>query len=384
MQSAAVSPTSSASNARISRRLVWALLGVGIAANTFVVVGGVWDAAYHKTYKADTFWSPPHIMLYSGMLLTLLIGFAVLALIFLRSPRRDGFVAMLAHRPLLLLPVIANAGFIATGPFDDLWHRAFGRDMLTTWTVPHALLALNVAATAVSVVALALWLRAEHPASDLAAPPAARSLRPIQVSLFLGLMLLIIHMWPFLSDWEHDQGPRTLGGEGWPYMLLAPAVSAFCFAQVARLFPGHWWVVALAGLVGLVWRQVPSAMFFAFGLEWGFRPDLIAAVGGCFYSLILWAAPAWPLWKRHALFGIVLVAAILLVRLFGQLHVLTTGDIWGMLPLMPLAAVAGGYLGDALARGLLHLTHQAPLNKEAEPRIAGREPRTENQEPVAL
>jgi len=31
------------------------------------MIGGVWDIAWHYTRGRDTFWSPPHLMLSSGV-----------------------------------------------------------------------------------------------------------------------------------------------------------------------------------------------------------------------------------------------------------------------------------------------------------------------------
>src|SRR5215213_4325758 len=157
---------SDVSQISISRQWVWMVLIAGALANVFALIGGSWDGAYHARYIVDTFFSPPHILIYSGMTATMISGLAVLALLAIEGRKHSNGV--IAHNPLLLITILANLGFLATGPFDELWHSLFGRDKLTVWTVPHVILNMNLAATAIGVIGLALWLQAVHPNRALA------------------------------------------------------------------------------------------------------------------------------------------------------------------------------------------------------------------------
>src|SRR5437763_899653 len=42
------------------------LLGMLVLAGVMGIVGGTWDAAWHVTLQRETFWTPPHLLLYSG------------------------------------------------------------------------------------------------------------------------------------------------------------------------------------------------------------------------------------------------------------------------------------------------------------------------------
>src|SRR6266540_6577436 len=35
---------------------------LGLFASLLVMVGGIWDIAWHQTLGRDTFWSPPHLL----------------------------------------------------------------------------------------------------------------------------------------------------------------------------------------------------------------------------------------------------------------------------------------------------------------------------------
>ena len=49
-----------------------AALPILTLASLFGVAGGTWDAAWHVTLLRETFWTPPHLLLYGGTGLALL------------------------------------------------------------------------------------------------------------------------------------------------------------------------------------------------------------------------------------------------------------------------------------------------------------------------
>jgi hypothetical protein len=49
----------------------------GLFASLLLMVGGVWDIAWHHTRGRDTFWSPPHLLLYGGVGVMALVCLAV-------------------------------------------------------------------------------------------------------------------------------------------------------------------------------------------------------------------------------------------------------------------------------------------------------------------
>ena len=91
--------------------------------------GLAWDIQWHMTIGRDTFWIPPHLMIYSSVTAGLLLGGGVLAFERLRGIRTTrGF--RLAALGLVIV--------ILAAPIDDLWHRLFGLDV-TLWSPPHLL-----------------------------------------------------------------------------------------------------------------------------------------------------------------------------------------------------------------------------------------------------
>jgi hypothetical protein len=125
-----------------SRRCPSLAVWLGLFASLLLMVGGVWDIAWHHTLGRDTFWSPPHLVLYSGVGV---MGFVCLAVVMHPTVGRSGrrtvdfmLVALWGLRaPRGFALAWAGAfGAVLSAPFDEAWHRLFGIDV-TVWSPPH-------------------------------------------------------------------------------------------------------------------------------------------------------------------------------------------------------------------------------------------------------
>jgi hypothetical protein len=119
---------------RLYRGLIVALAVAAILG----MMGGTWDAAWHVTLRREGFWSPPHILLYAGTSLTLIIGTVAIGSALLLGWRTPGPWITLS-RPIPLgfaVAALGSAIVLAAAPVDDLWHRTFGPDV-DVWSFPH-------------------------------------------------------------------------------------------------------------------------------------------------------------------------------------------------------------------------------------------------------
>lgn len=95
------------------------------------VLAGTWDVWWHGVLGRETFWSPPHLLLYSSVIVAIVTGFYGW---WKTRERSWKWLAIV----LFLIP--------ASAPFDELWHRMFGvepvNSPLITWSPPHVILAL--------------------------------------------------------------------------------------------------------------------------------------------------------------------------------------------------------------------------------------------------
>src|SRR5919198_4157624 len=115
-------------------------LTIGILGIAFAWVGSAWDVSWHRLVGRDTFWTAPHLGIYAG---TMLSGIAALVATASAVRGRPPRAAELTLGPLHVERGLALVGIgalvaIASGPFDEFWHRTFGRDV-DMWSPPHLL-----------------------------------------------------------------------------------------------------------------------------------------------------------------------------------------------------------------------------------------------------
>lgn len=117
----------------------------------FISIAAVlWDSWWHGSIGRDGFFIPPHDLLY----LSIGIGFAALILQLLQD-RTLGK----GRDPRLITLLVADLAIFVAAPFDDLWHRIFGEEEITSililWSPPHLAALLS---TVVGGIALFLFI----------------------------------------------------------------------------------------------------------------------------------------------------------------------------------------------------------------------------------
>jgi hypothetical protein len=115
-------------------------------AGAFLQIGGAsWDITTHIMEQPETFFTPLHRVLYTGVgLLTAASGIGGILLI--KNKELKGKSYATAFKLL----VIGTAISVAAGPSDFLWHKAFGVDGLLS--PPHLALITGMLINAVAVV----------------------------------------------------------------------------------------------------------------------------------------------------------------------------------------------------------------------------------------
>lgn len=124
-----------------------ALLSLTIAtAGAFLQIGGTsWDVTSHLMKEPETFFTPSHAVLYTGIsLLTLAAGIGGFVLIRNKEIRRISFATGFK------LLIIGSMVSLAAGPADFLWHEAFGVDGLLS--PPHLALITGMLINSIAVV----------------------------------------------------------------------------------------------------------------------------------------------------------------------------------------------------------------------------------------
>jgi hypothetical protein len=135
-----------------ARRLLWLSFAFFVAG---VGIGVGWDRRWHATHPFEDFFSPPHLVIYTNVLLAAAVAVYVTFNKRLRAVFGHGeTLPLFSFRvpgPLMLLGV----GFVTIGLgglCDGVWHTLFGLDE-TGWSLPHAMLGHGIMLVTLGFVA---------------------------------------------------------------------------------------------------------------------------------------------------------------------------------------------------------------------------------------
>jgi hypothetical protein len=227
-----------------ARAIPW-YLWCALASSTSVALGVHWDIAWHRSIGRDTFWSPPHLMIYAAALLAAVAsGSQILKATFTRGDA-PGAVRVLGFRGPLGAFITAWGGItmLTSAPFDDWWHNAYGLDVKIL-SPPHVLLAIGIGAIHVGVLIFVLGRmnRVE-----------GRARQVLTVAfLFVSANLLLALMTLFM---ERTVRPFMHGA---PFYGIISAIAPLILCAAAR-GSGHRWGATLAAtfyslfLLALLW-----------------------------------------------------------------------------------------------------------------------------------
>jgi hypothetical protein len=133
---------------------------VAVLAVSAAVLGVQWDIAWHRSIGRDTLWSPPHLAIYLGGVLSgLYAGCLILSTTFARSPAAQAARAAAVriwgfYGPLgAFIAAWGGIAMVASAPFDDWWHNAYGLDVKIL-SPPHVVLAAGLAAIQIGALIL--------------------------------------------------------------------------------------------------------------------------------------------------------------------------------------------------------------------------------------
>jgi len=196
-----------------------------LLAATSVIVGVIWDISWHRSVGRDTFWTSAHLAIYlGGILAGVSCGALVLRTTFGgtleargRAVRFWGF-----RGPLGAWVCIWGAiAMIASAPFDNWWHNAYGLDVKVL-SPPHVLLALGF--TGIQIGALLLLAARQH-ADDTDAPhrEAYRVLFAYAAGLLVANAAIISFEYVGFPNAAHNALYYKICAGAFPFLLAATA-----------------------------------------------------------------------------------------------------------------------------------------------------------------
>lgn len=295
-------------------RIPWYLWCAALAV-TSAYVGGYWDISWHRSIGRDSFLSAPHIAIYAcGILAGISAGYLIFSTTFGKNPElKDVSVRIWGLRGPLGAFICAWGGvaMLASAPFDDWWHNAYGLDVRII-SPPHMVLAAGFFGIEFGTVMLMLaFMNRAH-----------ASVRPALERLFLyvgGTVLcesLLIKLESISRSDQHNARFYIVVLIGTPMILTALAIASDR-KWAATIIAGIYSVFALAFLwvlplfpaepkLGPVFREVTHF------IPWEF--PLLIIVPAFVTDLILQRTHAWRPLLRGLVVGVAFLAAFVAVQ----------------------------------------------------------------------
>jgi len=261
---------------------VWHAYAV-VFATVCVMVGVYWDISWHMTVGRDTFWTPAHLLIQSGGLIAgLSSGFVVLKSTIAPNERdiATGVRVWGFRGPLgAWLCIWGCFAMVASAPFDNWWHDAYGLDVKIV-SPPHTILALGIYAIVNGALMLTL---AQQNRSE------GRDRERFAILYVVAGGMLVMNFGVFLTEYSL----RFLQ-HGAEFYRMSAIFFPFALVAIARASKVKWPATTAAGvymglMLALMWiiQLVPAT------------PKL----GPIYQPITHMVAMAWPLWLIVPAYG---------------------------------------------------------------------------------
>jgi hypothetical protein len=190
-------------------------LALALGAGWFGFPGLLWDVAWHRTIGRDTFFSPPHLLMYGAVAVNGLVSAGAVVWGRRRYGAPGGF----------LLGAVGFLFAVGGAALDEWWHVNVGKDV-NLWSPPHL---VGLAGTALIVLGL-IFALAGH--TRFGCRPGAWAPRLILVFCFADL----VHKGMVTLD-HYTLDPWGRTPDFYPF-LLALLLPAILVTAVRALGPG--------------------------------------------------------------------------------------------------------------------------------------------------
>ncbi len=190
-------------------RLLLMAYGLGTVGVLLQIAAANWDVSWHILGIVETFFTPPHAVLYTGIALTVI---AALLGIYLRtksdSPALTG----------LLLAAVGGGLQLVSGPLDFWWHATYGFDPYL-FTPTHSILIMGLVLGGVGMaLGTARLLDARNVQLYLEGFTAPRRLLQAMVMISLAVLWLVMN---FFLNWLFNAQ-----GIAYTFRICSPVILA--------------------------------------------------------------------------------------------------------------------------------------------------------------
>lgn len=243
-----------------------------------IVMGLLWDIMWHMSIGRDGLFSPPHLVIYVGALVSgLFSGYQILSMTLSRNhpgrPRAVRFWGIFYGSLGAMYCVWGALAMLTSAPFDDWWHSTYGLDV-EILTPPHSILALGMMMVQFGAIVGVLAL--QNRTSEQENPRLATQSRWLFV-ISAGLLQVVVSVLlaESLGDWaSHSSSYYVAGALAFPLFMIAfgrasalryPMTAVAAVYMITYLLPN--WILPLfeaTPKLGPVLNPITHYQAFAF------------------------------------------------------------------------------------------------------------------------
>src|SRR5215471_10459688 len=214
-----------------------------VLAVTSTTVGLYWDISWHIGIGRDTFWTPAHVAIQLGAVITgVSCAYLILYTTFAgNAARMEDSVRIWGLRGPLGAFIAAWGGFcmLTSAPFDNWWHESFGLDVMIL-SPPHVILILGIFMMGFGGLVLTT--------SQLNLSTGVARERLTRILLYNGCLLLCLL---FMLGLEYI-GDQTLMHSAIYYRVLGMAAPVV-LVGLGRASGHRWAATTMAAIYTVLW-----------------------------------------------------------------------------------------------------------------------------------
>ncbi len=303
---------------------------LGVVA-VFVALAGVyWDVAWHVEIGRESFWIPPHRLIYSG---TAAFFVSTVCALLLTRRRAGSFRATGRAGAGFAAGVLGSIVQVSAAPLDNLWHERYGLDV-TVWSPPHL---MGAAGALIGIYGLACALGTGlHRGGGSSGWAGANVLLLFAAALSLSLFVL---------------GPldfRLERRDALFYPLLAGPLAAISIVAAAR-YVGRFGAATAVALIYVAFRLVALGIFVGMDAFENPGPPVFVLLAALTVDLALLGKKGGRgVLGAAILFGPALILGEWAFRAFLPVGNWEPLQVAASLAVISVAATAGALAGDRL------------------------------------
>ncbi len=204
---------------------------ISVIASMCVILGVLWDIAWHMSIGRDGLFSAPHVVTYAGAASAgLFSGFQVLKTSFWGSKIEKGkmvnFWGIFYSSLGGLFCIWGGIASLTSAPFDDWWHNTYGLDVQIL-SPPHTILLLGLLSVQMgAMIGTLAFLNRKDKIAGLSSQEIEKRTARLQWMFILTAAFFVTSIFTFLTDslgrWAmHRPSFYQVAGAAFPFILLA-------------------------------------------------------------------------------------------------------------------------------------------------------------------